>query len=136
MTQEVFLKLFRTTTRLNDRIVGGAWLTRVAVNACLDRRRSGWWKRWRDQHVDFVEGEIRAAARTPEEEATGNETRMLVWRSFRQLSARQQEVFVLRQIEGWPTKTTLRTYSGTPGTVKRHLYRAVHRLRSDLRDQQ
>jgi len=135
VAQEVFLKLFRAT-RLDDSIVGGAWLTPVAVNACHDRRRSGWWKRWRDRHVDFIEGDIYATTRTPEDEAAGNETRTLVWRSFRQLPARQQEVFVLRHLEEWPTNEVAGVLGLTPGTVKRHLYRAVHRVRTALRDQQ
>jgi len=136
VSQEVFLKLFQTS-RLNDPSVAwGAWLTRVAVNACHDRRRSGWWKWWRDRHVDFIEDEIHAATRTPEDEAAGNETRTRVWRSFRQLPARQQQVFVLRQIEGWPTNDVADLLGLTPGTVKRHLYRAVHRLRGALGAQQ
>jgi len=135
VAQEVFLKLFQTSRLKDPAVAWGAWLTRVAVNACHDLRRSGWWKWWRDQHVDFIEGDIHAATRTPEDETAGNETRTLVWRSFRQLPARQQEVFVLRHIEGWPTNDVADLLGLTPGTVKRHLYRAVHRLRSALRDQ-
>jgi RNA polymerase sigma-70 factor (ECF subfamily) len=133
VTQEVFLKLFEAH-QLGDRAVAwGPWLTRVAVNACHDRRRSGWWKWWREQHQEFVEAQFSARGPTPEQAALSNESRLAVWQSFRQLSARQQEVFVLRQLEGWSTEEVADTLGLSPGSIKRHLYRAVHQMRRALR---
>jgi RNA polymerase sigma-70 factor, ECF subfamily len=133
VTQEIFLKLFRAY-QLDDRqIAWGPWLTRVTVNACRDRQRSGWWKWWRQRHEEFVEAELVGASFTPEQEALGQETRQQIWRCFRELSPRQQEVFVLRQLEGWSTEAVAETLGVSPGSIKRHLYRAVHHLRGALR---
>jgi len=59
-----------------------------------------------------------------------------VWEEFRRLSARQQEVFTLRQLEGWSTEEVAASLGLSPGSVKRHLYRAVHGLRAALRGRQ
>jgi RNA polymerase sigma-70 factor (ECF subfamily) len=47
----------------------------------------------------------------------------------RELSARQREVFVLREIEGWSTEEVASTLGVSDGTVKRHLFRALLHLR-------
>jgi RNA polymerase sigma-70 factor (ECF subfamily) len=133
VSQEVFLKLFRQHQLSGNTIAWGAWLTRVTVNACRDRRRSGWWKWWRERHQEFVETQHPARVLTPEQAVLSNEARRVVWLSLRQLSARQQEVFVLRQLEGWSTEEVAETLGLTPGSIKRHLYRAVHHMRGALR---
>jgi RNA polymerase sigma-70 factor (ECF subfamily) len=133
VTQEIFLRLFRTYATEDRAIRWGPWLTRVAVNACRDRRRSGWWKWWRVHHQEFVEADLPAGAPSPEQAALSNEVRRHVWRAFRELSARQQEVFVLRQLEGWSTDAVAETLGVSPGSIKRHLYRAVHHMRTALR---
>jgi RNA polymerase sigma-70 factor (ECF subfamily) len=69
---------------------------------------------------------------TPEGAALTGETRGHIWRAFRQLPQRQREVFVLRHLEGWPTRDVAEALSLSTGSVKRHLFRAVARLRKEL----
>jgi RNA polymerase sigma-70 factor (ECF subfamily) len=131
--QDVFLKLFeqcevRTVPPAPER-----WLTRVAVNACRDRRRAGWWRRWRERGQELIEADHRAPGPTPEEAFLGLEQRGRIWRVFRHLSPRQQEVFVMRQVEGWSTDEVAEALGLSSGSVKRHLFRAIHHLRAALR---
>jgi RNA polymerase sigma-70 factor (ECF subfamily) len=133
VTQEVFLKLFEALQPRGREIAWAPWLTRVAVNACHDRRRSGWWKWWRQEHQEFVEAQVLARDPSPEGQAISNQTRREVWGALRELPARQREVFVLRQVEGWSTEEVAERLGVSPGSVKRHLYRAVHTLRTALR---
>jgi RNA polymerase sigma-70 factor (ECF subfamily) len=133
VTQEVFLKLHEAVQQSDRQIAWAPWLTRVAVNACHDRRRSGWWKWWRREHQEFVEAQVPARDPNPEDQAISNQTRRHVWGALRDLSARQREVFVLRHLEGWSTEEVADKLGLSPGSVKRHLYRAVHSLRSILR---
>ncbi len=133
VAQEVFVKLFQAQQSDDRPVAWGPWISRVAVNACLDRRRSGWWKWWRERHEEFVEAELPTGAATPEQEALRNETRLRVWRCFRRLSARQQQVFVLRHLEGWSTEEVAQTLGVNAGSIKRHLYRAVQHMRRELR---
>src|SRR5215813_1873376 len=46
VAQEVFLRLVRAHATNSEIISWEAWLTKVAVNACRDRKRSAWWKVW------------------------------------------------------------------------------------------
>ena len=130
--QEVFLKLFRECQAQNRPMAWGPWLTRVTINACRDRRRSGWWKWWREDNEEFQEADFPGQGPTPEEEVLSREERERVWRSFRVLSPRQQDVFALRHLQGESTEEVAETLGLTAGSVKRHLFRAVRHLRKAL----
>jgi RNA polymerase sigma-70 factor (ECF subfamily) len=108
------------------------WLARVTVNACRDRRRSGWWRWWRMRGRDVDELVLTASDPTPEEAVVALETRREIWRAFQALSVRQQEVFALRHVHGLSTAEVASTLGVTDGSAKRHLHRAVHRLRAAL----
>jgi RNA polymerase sigma-70 factor (ECF subfamily) len=62
------------------------------------------------------------------------ETRRRIWIAFRALPRRQQEVFALRHIEEQSTLAVAEALGLNPGSVKRHLFRAVRALRRSLGD--
>jgi RNA polymerase sigma-70 factor (ECF subfamily) len=132
VAQEVFLRSFQAFAE--GRITAwGPWLTRVAVNACRDRRRSGWWRWWRGAGATTAsDAGLPDLAASPERVALGAEARERIWRTFRELSPRQREVVVLRYVEEWSTEEVAEALNLTTGAVKRHLFRAVRRLRSAL----
>ena len=111
----------------------GAWLTRVAVNVCRDRRRSGWWRWWHERGRPF-DDVVRSTIRTPEDEAIGRETQLRVWSALERLPARQREVFALRQLEELSTAEVAAALDLTTGSVKQHLFRAVRALRRAMGD--
>jgi len=130
--QEVFLKLYEAQRRRPEHPNWSAWLTRVAVNACHDRRRTWWWKLWRGSD-DVADVALISPEASPEQMAVRRETRERIWGAFGKLSTRQREVFVLRHVEGWSTVEVGRALGMTSGSVKRHLFRAVRQLRRGLR---
>ena len=132
VAQEVFLKLFQASQAQGATFAWKAWLTRVALNACRDRRRSGRWKWWREKSVEIEDVYLPSPNPTPEENTVSREERTHIWRFFRNLSTRQQEVFVLRYVEGWSVKEVAQMLELTPGSVKQHLFRAVQHLRKAL----
>ncbi len=132
VAQEVFLRSLQALVEGRVR-AWGPWLTRVAVNACRDRRRSGWWRWWRAAAPITVEGvEFADPTASPERAVLGAEARERIWRSFGQLPTRQREVIVLRYVEEWSTQEVAEALNLTTGAVKRHLFRAVRRLRAAL----
>jgi len=133
VSQEVFLKMLHQLNAGGDEVAWGPWLNRVAVNACRDRWRSAWWRSWRSEPGEFDEAAIHSDALTPEQEALGAESRRQIWNAFRRLPARQREVFALRFLEECSTEDTADALGVTGGSVKRHLYRAVQRMRGALR---
>lgn len=135
VAQEVFIKLLEAMRTETRAMAWEPWLTRVTVNACRDRRRSGWWKWWRaprsvaDPDISSLP-EPPSQHPTPEAEALGRETRERIWQAFRRLPTRQQEVFALRYLEGASTEAVANALGLSLGSVKQHLFRAVHRLRA------
>jgi len=134
VTQDVLLKLLQEQRAARVHEAWDRWLTRVTVNACRDRRRSGWWRWWRDGR-----GSPREEARspvvwtTPEDALLGVEARRAIWLAFRQLSPRQREVFALRYVHELSTSEVAATLGLGEGSAKQHLFRAVRQLRVTLR---
>jgi RNA polymerase sigma-70 factor (ECF subfamily) len=133
VAQEVLLKLVQEQRAGHVHEAWDRWLTRVTVNACRDRRRSAWWRHWQGAPRELETDDLPAHGETPEEALLGRETRRQVWAAFRYLSPRQQEVFALRHVEGFPTAEVAAALGVSEGSAKRHLFRAVHQLRRALR---
>jgi RNA polymerase sigma-70 factor (ECF subfamily) len=132
--QGVFLKGHEAEILGRAPLDWGAWLTRVAVNACRDRRRAGGWMRLRlrSTHVDDLP--LVADTPAPSDVAIGEDTRRRIWAAFRTLPRRQQEVFALRYIEEQSTSDVALALGLSQGSVKRHLFRALRHLRGALED--
>ncbi len=131
--QEIFLKAFRFYRSGQRPDAWDKWLVTVAVNACRDRLRSSWWKRWRGHTEEFDEFKNGDRAHySAEDSASQRETERLVWKEFGKLSARQREVFALRHFEGWSTEEVAAQLGLSQGSVKQHLFRAVHELRKGI----
>jgi RNA polymerase sigma-70 factor (ECF subfamily) len=138
--QDVFIKAFRTLQRSGGRGIRepAGWLTRVAVNTCIDSLNSGSWRFWRRR----ISGEderallqrLPAAGINQEESLIKREKLNMLYQSLRKLSARQRLVFVLRHDEGRSLNEIAAFLGLDEGTVKAHMARAVRKLREELRD--
>jgi len=140
LTQEVFLKAYRALCRqgcpsLDD---PAKWLTRIAVNSCLDRLRSRRWQFWKRRVSPEDEDAVLAMARDPRPDAEsrllGEEIAGRLARALQGLSGRQRSVFVLRHYEDRALEEIAEILGLNPGTVKAHLARAVAKLRRELHD--
>lgn len=138
-TQDVFLKAYQALVKDESKGLDdpSRWLTRIAVNACLDRLRSRKWRFWRKSPSGDDAGTLdRAASKAPEAEdryfASQIATRLES--ALGRLSARQKAVFTLRHYED-KSLDEIGTILGLDvGTVKAHMFRAVSKLRGELRD--
>lgn len=130
--QEVGLKLWKECHLPHATMAWGAWLTRVAIHACRDRRRSGWWKWWRAQYTPLEEWHLPRQVPTPEEVLVRRETRQRIAQALQQLAPRQREVFVLCHLEEHSSTEAAALLGLTPGSVKQHLFRAIRHLRRAL----
>lgn len=134
VVQEVFLKAHEADRRGRPPAEWGAWLTRVAVNTCRDRHRAGGWMRFRRRSEPIDDVPLTAVTLAPSEAAISEATRRRIWIAFRALPHRQQEVFVLRYLDERSTPEVAKALGLSPGSVKRHLFRAIRRLRGTLED--
>lgn len=138
-TQEVFLKAYRALNKSGrtDLEEPAAWLTRVTVNACLDRLRSRRWKFWRWSRVEGEENLLRTArdaSPNAEQRLFADQIAARLAEALRTLSERQRSVFVLKHYEDQSLEEIARLLGLDVGTVKAHLARALAKLRKELRD--
>ena len=139
-TQDVFLKAYQALKRDDPKELDdpARWVTRIAVNTCLDRLRSRKWQFWRKRPSSEDEQAIlqMAASRAPEAEdyyfASEIGTRLAA--AIEKLSPRQRAVFTLRHFEELSLEEIGSLLGLDVGTVKAHMFRAVAKLRVELRD--
>jgi RNA polymerase sigma-70 factor (ECF subfamily) len=139
-TQDVFLKAYQALQREDAKALDdpGRWLTRIAVNTCLDRLRSHKWQLWRRRPAAEDEAIILAkiTSRRPEAEAQyfATEISSRLDAALGRLSNRQRAVFSLRHYEDKSLEEIGQILGLDVGTVKAHMFRAVAKLREELRD--
>ena len=139
-TQDAFLKAWLALNRPESRELDdpGKWLTRIAVNTCLDRLRSRRWQFWRKRPNPEDESTILelAPATTPDAEAQihAKEISERLDAALTKLSIRQRAVFTLRHYEDRSLAEIAEILDLDVGTVKVHLFRATEKLREELHD--
>ncbi len=139
-TQDAFLKAWLALNRPESRELDdpGKWLTRIAVNTCLDRLRSRRWQFWRKRPNSEDESTILelAAATAPDAEAQihAKQISERMDAALTKLSIRQRAVFTLRHYEDRSLAEIAEILDLDVGTVKVHLFRATEKLREELHD--
>jgi RNA polymerase sigma-70 factor (ECF subfamily) len=139
-TQEVFLKAYKAlqSESFEDLQEPAKWLTRVAVNTCLDRLRSRRWRFWRKRPDPDDEQAILALAAdagpSAEDRLFAREISGRLAAALEGLSERQRSVFILKHFEDRSLLEIGEILQLEVGTVKAHMSRAVAKLREELRD--
>jgi len=139
-SQDTFLKAWQALNRpgFNELEDAGRWLTRIAVNTCLDRLRSRRWQFWRKRPNPDDEKTILdlAAASDPnaEDRVLAAEISRRVESALSRLSLRQRASFTLRHYEDRSLAEIAEILDLDIGTVKVHLFRAIAKLREELHD--
>ena len=138
-TQDTFLKAYQALRKDSRELEDPArWLTRIAVNSCLDRLRSRKWRFWRKMPVPKDEGVTLAMMRSSAPEAEDRyfaaQISARLTLALDRLSARQRAVFTLRHYDDLSLDEIGQLLGLDVGTVKAHMFRAVSKLREELRD--
>jgi RNA polymerase sigma-70 factor (ECF subfamily) len=138
--QDTFLKAWQALKRPESKSLDdpGKWLTRIAVNTCLDRLRSRRWQFWRKRPKAEDESAILnlAAATAPnaEDQLFARQIAQRLSRALTRLSLRQRAAFTLRHYEDRSLAEIAEILNMNVGTVKVHLFRATEKLREELHD--
>jgi len=139
-SQDVFIKAYRALERKEKEAIESPakWLTRVAVNTCLDRLRSKRWLFWQKRASGEDEQAILqltpAGGPNQEDALVAREIARRLSVALGKLSVRQRSVFVLRHDEDRSLEEIGEILGLDVGTVKAHMARAVRKLREELRD--
>ena len=137
--QETFIKAFNGLNSFRKESEFRTWLTRIAINQCLNHRRAQRWKRWvplqpgvldeEDPKYELSSGEIPPDQRAIEKE---------MWDHLRvvmqELPGSQRAAFVLKYMQDCTIREAARILGKAEGTVKSDLFRAMQKIK--LRMQQ
>jgi RNA polymerase sigma-70 factor (ECF subfamily) len=137
VSQEVFLRVFRTLPTFRGQSALKTWIFRIVVNQARNRQR--WWHRRRraqqvslDLHVEQC-GEIESAGDTPPDRLLASkEVAGRIGAALEALPFDQRSVVVLREIEGLRYEEIAFSLGVAVGTVKSRLTRARQALRAEL----
>jgi RNA polymerase sigma-70 factor (ECF subfamily) len=137
--QDAFLKAYRALERNPSMVLDSPerWLSRIAVNVCLDRMRSERWRFWRKRVPEADANGILDALpdrATPEDALLARDIRRRLEAALEKLSSRQRTVFVLKHEEDRSLEEIGELLGLSVGAVKAHMARAVQKLRGELRD--
>lgn len=139
LSQEVFLRVFRTLHQFRGQSTLKTWIYRIVVNQASNRQR--WWRRrHRAQQVAIddvaaMHGELPESRNfaMPDRVLDEREASGRVWRALDQLPFDHRTVVVLREIDGLSYEEIATSLNVAVGTVKSRLARARQELRAVLR---
>jgi RNA polymerase sigma-70 factor, ECF subfamily len=140
LSQEVFLRVFRTLPGFRGQSTLRTWIYRIVVNQARNRQRF-WRRRHRAQQVSLDE-HIRDHGELPARGDGGAPDRLLGQKQLAQrirtaldrLPFDQKTALVLREIDGLSYEEIGFSLGIAVGTVKSRLARAREALRGQLRD--
>jgi RNA polymerase sigma-70 factor (ECF subfamily) len=137
VSQDVFLKAFRSLPGFRGRASVSTWLYRMTVNVCIDRSRKKAWKVMRlkgaisDDDM-YLQARGPDALSDPEKELEKALLQQQIRQALDSLTQRERAVFVLRHYHAMPLKEIAECLNVTVGTVKSTLFRALKRLQEKL----
>jgi RNA polymerase sigma-70 factor (ECF subfamily) len=144
ITQEIFLKVFRSIGSFHCGSTLRTWIYRIALHEASNQRR--WWQRHKRQELTIdapvgaeEENELPMLADTlachrqsPFDDAADEQLRLRVEEKLRQVPEAYRNVLILREIEGFGYEEIAEIVGCNLGTVKSRLTRGRGALRELL----
>ena len=138
LSQEVFLRVFRTIQRFRGQSSLRTWIYRIAVNQARNRHRF-WRRRHRadqvslDQHI-AAHGEFRSTSdSTPDRVLAQKELAAQLQRALDNLPFDQRTAIVLREVDGLSYEEIAKMMDCPMGTVRSRLFRAREAIADKLK---
>ncbi|MDQ3282526.1 MAG: sigma-70 family RNA polymerase sigma factor [Acidobacteriota bacterium] len=136
VTQDTFVQAYTNLAKFEGRAGLETWLTRIAINRSRDTLR-------RRKFVSLFtfggeDGEEETMLEPvderpdPERQLLSSQLRLAIKRAERQLSSQQKVIFRLRHYENLSLEEIAEHLGLAAGTVRAHLFRAVHKVRKEL----
>jgi RNA polymerase sigma-70 factor (ECF subfamily) len=139
VSQEVFLRVFRTLGTFRGHSSLRTWIYRIVINQARNRQR--WWRRrLRSHQVSLDEhirenGELRSTGGAePDRVLDRKELASRLTSALDGLAFDQRSCIVLREVDGLSYEEIAFSLGVATGTVKSRLARAREALRAQLRD--
>jgi RNA polymerase sigma-70 factor (ECF subfamily) len=126
IVQEAFVKAYKAIGSFRGDAEFTTWLYRIVVNLSLNAA-----KKSKHHHLPLESATAFPLTpfRYPDEDSVRTD---LIRKALTDLPALQQQVVVLRHLEGHSTREVSRILKCSEGTVKTHLFRGLKKLRMKL----
>ncbi len=143
--QEVFMRVHKAIDSFKFESRFSTWLFRVVTNVCLTVRQrdkgsrhvaidgESLYRAGREKDSGSVPRQL-VSRPTHEQEAFSSEIAPRIRSALADLSPQQRIVFILRHFEGYKLREIAEFLDCAEGTVKKHLFTAVRKLREELRE--
>lgn len=135
ITQDTFIQAYTHLAKFQGRAEFETWLTRIAINRSRDSlRRRKFLSFFSSSDDEQREGWIEPVddRPDPEREIMAHQLRAAIESAERQLSAQQKVIFRLRHYENRSLEEIAALLGLRSGTVRAHLFRAIHKIRKQL----
>ena len=134
VTQDTFVQAYTHLAKFQGRSELETWLTRIAINRSRDalRRRRFLSLFTRDEEDGETMIEPVDDRPDPERQIMSVQLRVAILRAERQLSSQQKVIFRLRHYENLSLEAIADHLGLRAGTVRAHLFRAIHKVRKEL----
>jgi len=140
LSQEVFLRVFRTIHAFRGQSALRTWIYRIVVNQARNRQR--WWRRRHKSQQISLDEHLRDHGDFPEQNDRDSPDRLLgrkelakkIREALEALPFDQRTALVLREIDGLSYEEIGFSLGVAVGTVKSRLARAREAVRAQLRD--
>jgi RNA polymerase sigma-70 factor (ECF subfamily) len=140
LSQEVFLRVFRTIGRFRGQSALRTWIYRIVINQARNRQR--WWKRRHRSDQVSLDAHLQQYGDFPSSNDNGPPDRLFwrkelaarIWRALESLPFDQRTAMILREIDGLSYDEIAFSLGVAIGTVKSRLTRAREALRLQLRE--
>ena len=140
LSQEVFLRVFRTIHSFRGQSALRTWIYRIVVNQARNRQR--WWRRRHRAQQVSIDEHLKDYGDFPEQTDGASPDRMLGRKELAErirvaldkLPFDQRTAIVLREVDGLSYEEIGFSLGIAVGTVKSRLARAREALRAQLRD--
>ena len=135
ISQDTFIQAYTHLAKFEGRSEFETWLTRIAINRSRDALRR---RRFVSLFVNNDEEEREGFVEPvddrpdPEREIMARQLRVAIERAERALSSQQKVIFRLRHYEGCSLEEIAELLGLRSGTVRAHLFRAIHKIRKEL----
>jgi RNA polymerase sigma-70 factor (ECF subfamily) len=134
VTQDTFVQAYTHLARFQGRSELETWLTRIAINRSRDTLRRRKFVSLFTRDEDDVETMIEPVddRPDPERQILSTQLRAAILRAERLLSSQQKVIFRLRHYENLSLEEIAEHLGLRAGTVRAHLFRAIHKVRREL----
>lgn len=133
IAQDCFYKAHKNRDGFRGESTINTWLMQIAVNLVRDRLRNRRLQFWKgSQALDPAARFTPDGKLSPEGAAVVHQKVRAVWQAAAALSERQRTVFLLRFVEEMDLLEIAAATGMKEGTVKTHLFRALHAIREQV----